>query len=161
MALQSTTALAAVTLQSASSQVTFNGIPSIYRDLIVVIAGTSSSAQGARMTINSDSSAAYNTVRMYGIGSGSGTTNAFGGGTFGYIGDMFPSQTSLIIQLTDASASNKHKSWVYRMDNAANYTMVGAARYESNTAISSLRFELNNAATYSAGTTFSIYGRIA
>ena len=160
MALQSITALSKITLQEPSATVEFSGIPNTYRDLILVISGTSSSTQGARMTINSDSSSAYSTVRMYGVGSGSGASDSFGG-TFGYIGDMFASQTSITIQISDAGASDKHKSWLYRMDNASNYTMTGAGRYASNTAVSNFRFELNNAATYSIGTTFSLFGRIA
>lgn len=160
MALQSMTAIASITLQSASSQVVFSEIPTNYRDLTIVISGTSSSTQGARMTINSDSSSAYTTARMYGTGSGSGAADSFTG-SFGYIGDVFATVTGIIIQLVDSGVANKHKSWLYRMDNAANYTMAGSGRYASNTAVSNLRFELNNSATYSAGTTFSLYGRIA
>jgi hypothetical protein len=98
---------------------------------------------------------------MYGTGSGSGASDSFGG-TFGYIGDMFSTPiTQITIQLMDYSVTDKHKTWLYRMDNSANYTMAGAARYASNTAVSNIRLELNNAASYAAGTTFSLYGRIA
>lgn len=151
-------ALATITLTSTDTSVQFANIPTTpYRDLVAVISGTASSTQGARMILNSDTGSNYSTVRMYGVGSGSGASDAFGG-AFGYIGDMFTSQTSISIQLMDAGASNKHKTWLYRMDNAGNYTMAGAGRYASNTAISNIRFELNSGASYAVGTTISLYG---
>lgn len=153
------TALATITLTGTDTSVEFANIPtSTYKDLVAVIIGTSSSTQGGRMILNSDTGSNYSTVRMYGTGSGSGASDSFGG-TFGYIGDMFSSsQTQIRIQLMDSGASDKHKTWLYRMDNAANYTMAGAGRYASNTAISNIKFELNNAASYSVGTTISLYG---
>jgi hypothetical protein len=158
MALQSTTPLATITLQQATSTVTFSGIPNTYRDLTISISGTASTTTGARMVINSDSGSNYPWVRMYGTGSsGFSDSNTF---TYGYIGDIFAAQTGILITLFDYSATDKHKTWLWRMDNSANYTMAGSGRWASNTAISTLQFALNSG-TYSAGTTISLYGRIA
>lgn len=151
------TPLGTVTLTGADTSVEFASIPNTFRDIVAVIIGTASSTQGGRMVLNADSANSYSTVRMYGVGSGSGASDAFGG-TFGYIGDVFTSHTQIVIQLMDYSATNKHKTWLYRMDNAANYTMAGAGRYASNTAVSNIRFQLNGGASYAIGTTISLYG---
>ena len=146
-----------ITLAATSTSVTFSNIPQNDGDLSTVMSGTASSTQGGRMVLNADTGSNYSTVRMYGTGSGGGNADSFTG-AFGYIGDVFTNQTQIQIQLMDYSALDKHKAWLYRMDNAGNYTMAGAARYASTAAISTLAFSLNSGASYAAGTTFSLYG---
>lgn len=155
------TPLATVALSGTDTSVEFANVPSIYRDIIAVIIGTAASTQGARLILNSDTNNNYTTVRMYGEGSGSGVSSSFAS-TYGYIGDVFStSQTSILVQLMDYSASDKNKTFLYRMNNAGNYVMAGASRWASNTAVSNIKFELNNGAAWSIGTTISLYGVIA
>ena len=147
--------LQTITLGSAASSVTFADIPQTYRDLVIVMDASASGTAGGRMFPNNDTASTYNTIRMYGDGSSAVSSTITN--TYGYIGDVFTSKTPIIIQLFDYSATDKHKSWLYRMNSSANYVMAGASRWPSTDAITSLVFTLNSG-TYSSGTTFSLYG---
>jgi hypothetical protein len=149
--------LQTITLGSSASSVTFASIPQTYRDLIIVMDAKASVTAGARMVANSDTGTNYSYVRMYGTGSGSGSGDT-GSTAFAYIGDVFTTNTPIIIQIMDYSATDKHKISLWRMNSAQNYVMAGATRWASNTAISSLAFSLDSARTYETGTTISLYG---
>ena len=162
MALQSTTALATVTLQSTSQTVTFSGIPNTYRDLILVIDGATSASMRPTMRLNGDSGSNYTAV-MAASDSGS-TFSTTSSGTFidpipGYsITDRF----SQIWHILDASATNKHKTILIRTNqHSGSHVHMTAGRYASTTEVSSITILSNTSNTYAAGTTFSLYGRIA
>jgi hypothetical protein len=155
-------ALGTTTLTGSDASVEFSSIPATYRDIVAVIIGTCSTATaGGRMYLNSDTGANYSTVRMYGTGSGSGTSDAFTG-SLGYIGDVFTSgPTTILINLQDYSATDKHKTWLYRMNQAGSYVMAGAGRWASTNAVDNIKFELNDSRTWQSGTTISLYGIVS
>lgn len=169
MALQSTTALATITLQAATSAVTFSGIPSTYRDLIVTLSVKHSYAGsiGVRdngVRFNSDQGSNYPSVYM--LGSGSGTESSTISSTnfqlnYGMASGNFMPST---LQIIDYSATDKHKPLLYRAgsgedSNYGAYAMTG--RWANTTAIHTLTFAPSGSYQFLAGSTFSIYGRIA
>ncbi len=159
MALQSTTALAAVTLQTASTEITFSGIPAIYRDLILVIDGLSNTASNGFLYFNGDNTNS-NYTNLWALGNGS--TTATGADSVGaYIGGIYGSNRTLnIIQIMDYSATDKHKTRLNRMSVPGDQVTMVVTRWANTAAVNSLRFTLGSN-TMSIGTTLSLYGVIA
>lgn len=152
MALQSTTALATITLQAATSEVTFSGIPNIYRDLVLTISGTASGDHSFAVYFNGDSTSGnYSFINAGDFGSYSGSGSE--GGEFG------SSQSINVIEIFDYSQTNKHKTFFYRRNNTARVGM-GSTRWANTNAINSVKIQIGTG-TISAGTNISLYGRIA
>lgn len=155
MALQSTTALATITLQSATANVTFSQIPNNYRDLIVIFNGSISTSNNSPFYLNGDLvSGNYAQVSAWGTGSGTGS-----GPFFGAIWSGYPNVVTY--QFLDASATNKHKTVLVRCNGASSEVSMQVIRWANTNAINSLRFDAGSTFTYTAGSTFSLYGRIA
>jgi hypothetical protein len=160
MALQSTTAIATVTLQVAAPSVTFSGIPNNYRDLIIVSnnLGTVNNVD-AIMRFNGDSGANYSRVLMYGLGAtaGSGTD-----ANQAQISLFFPRITvgASTTHIMDYSATDKHKTVLVRTDSPDYATFAGAGRWANSSAINSIYLQPNSG-SFAPGATISLYGRIA
>ena len=157
------TPLANLTLSSSASSVTFSSIPTTgYRDLVVVIDGvylTDGFAQNFVVRLNNDSSSTYSAVRMDGNGSttGSGADSA----TFFYIGGANNNQKfTMIVQLMDYSATDKHKTVLARQDTPARGTGATAGRWPSTSAVTSIQFFTLDSVNikYASGTSFALYG---
>lgn len=156
MALQSTTAIATITLQQASSTVTFSGIPNTYRDLLLVVDGGVSTNQNCYIYMNEDTNSAnYSKVEAGGDGS-----SAFGGASSSALWfTMTTSGANTIVEVLDYSVTDKHKSAVVRVNYTTAVYML-AGRWASQNAVDSLRLNTSTG-TFNSGTTFSLYGRIA
>ena len=149
-------ALATFTATGSETSVTFSSIPASYRDLVLVVAGTASTATQIFGRLNSDSGSNYTNVYMRGYSSGtqssSGTQTYFQGT---YLGS---SATQFIMQIMDYSATDKHKTVLNRLDrDGGTQTFALAERWASTSAVTSVDLTLNSG-TVSSGTTFSLYG---
>jgi hypothetical protein len=161
MALQSMTALASITLQSLSSTVTFSNIPQNYRDLILIVSGRTITGSGNLVVRpNNDSGSNYSLVRVFSTGSATGSSSGTSD-NYVYCGNLRSDATALI-QVTsfDYSLTNKHKTFLARHDLVTETTMAVANRWASTSAIFSFVFSLSSG-SFSAGTTFNLYGRTA
>lgn len=147
--------IASTTLAASSPEVVFGSIPGTYRDLVLIVDGTSSVGINGSVYFNSDTTSSnYPYVRMYGTGS-SVTSNTGNNIWF----DMQTNRTMLRIQVMDYSASNKHKTSLSRWDTAQNLVGATTIRWANTAPITSLQVkDTNNAATFSAGSTFALYG---
>ena len=154
------TALANITLGSSASTITFSSIPATYRDLILV-ANTSVSASSSRVTLNGDTGSNYSTVIMRG---GAGTTVSSTSFTFTgiypstQVGEPAGTRSAWTIQFMDYSATDKHKTALTRFGNpdpTNGHTQAQANRWANTAAVTSITI-LD--ATYSAGSTFALYG---
>lgn len=163
MALQSTTALATITLQTAATEITFSSIPNTYRDLVAVVSGIPNAnvASGA-IRINGDTGSNYLMVGMRGNGSNAASyTTSTVSGWFDYAGDSVANSTTLCsINFLDYAATDKHKAFIARQSNAADTVEAMAQRWASTSAITSLTFYWTTGG-FAAGSTISLYGRIA
>jgi hypothetical protein len=152
------TPLANVTLASGSGSVTFSSIPATYRDLILIIDGTSTVVTSLYIRANGDTGANYTFVRMVGNGtstsSNSGTENGF------IQAAMDTVKSSNIVQIMDYSATDKHKTSLVRQ-NLINYQAVAAAEIWANTAAITSLVVAGISGSFNAGSTFSLYGVIA
>ena len=155
--------LASSVLASSASSVTFSSISQDYRDLILVIDPVTTTTWAAvYFQVNGDTANNYTMVRMSGDSSGatSGTSGStgqfFGTGNDSYIG---VAQGYLMTShFMDYSATDKHKTVLTRINNAARPALDAMAqRWASTSAITSIRVYLSND-NYAAGSTFYLYG---
>lgn len=160
MALQSTVAIASITLQQTAPTVTFSGIPEIYRDLVIVTnnLGTAN-ATGGILRFNGDTASNYSRVFMFGTGSGAG---ASGSGTGTYADIFFPRTTRgvSIFQIFDYAQTNKHKTVLNRTDVSDYVAWAAAARWASTAAVNAVSLAPDSG-QWAVGATISLYGRIA
>jgi hypothetical protein len=148
------TPLANFTLASAVASITFGSIPSTYRDLVIVV--TSASASTVRVTINGDTGSNYSLVNLRASASGasSATTTSANVGATDDVGFG-------TLQIFDYSATNKHKTMIRRrVTTAGDATDVGAVRWASTAAITTLRFDLASG-NLPIGTNCSLYGIVS
>lgn len=156
------TPLATVTLASTASSVTFSSIPATYRDLILVVNASSSIQTELFLRLNSDTGSNYNTVRMQGNGSITGsasTANATGARLNGNGDIMTTLSFNALIQFLDYSATDKHKSGLSRT-NSANGVDACAFRWANTNAVSTV-LAYPATGTFSSGSTFNLFGVIS
>jgi hypothetical protein len=154
MALQSITALANITLQEPSASVTFSGIPQNYRDLVLSYSALGASGQATTLQLNGSSADASQAYLFF-----SGSTVGSGTDTFLIGGAISTNPGVNTLNFFDYSATNKHKTYLIRSDRAADATIAYAARWAQTVAINSIRISTGSG-NFSAGGTFSLYGRI-
>jgi hypothetical protein len=164
MALQSMTALASITLQEASASVTFSGIPQNYRDLIIIANGKFTSSNSLiRIRVGNgsvDTGNNYSTIYAAGaagnlISSEAYTEAYMTGGRWNNVEGIYTAQ------LIDYSATDKHKTVLVRNGSASfSATQMNAHRWSSTSAINVIQV-LSTDNTFTAGSTFNLYGRIA
>lgn len=153
--------LANITLGTAATSVTFSSIGQGFRDLILVAnTGVSSSGQAVRLQVNNDTTGTYNDVFMNGNGS-SASSSYDTNNTYIFIAPYgFTASTpaaNIIAQFMDYSATDKHKPVLFRANDAGLATSAGAARWASNTAISTIKIYVATG-NLVAGSTFALYG---
>ena len=149
--------LATVTLASSASAVTFSNIPATYRDLICVVNHTKNTLTTFTIRFNGDNTSGnYTSVYMVGNGSSavSGTETGF---TFAFSDTPVNTQ---VCQIMDYSATDKHKTMLLRHSDSSRQSAAYAARWANTAAITSMAIALSSG-TFSAGSTFNLYGVIA
>ena len=148
------TPLANLTLGTSASSVTFSNIPATYRDLVIVsnLLNTVDTTDGT-IRFNGDS-ANVSRVFMYGIGSGSGVS---GSNTSAQSFVPRIAVGSLVVQIMDYSATDKHKTTLLTSNQAGYITYTQASRWASTAAINSVRLAPADG-SFAAGFTAALYG---
>jgi len=160
------TPLATVTLASSSTSVTFSNIPATYRDLIFVLSTTNSNtgAQDAFIRINGDTGSNYNMVYAD-TSNGTFISSSLSNVNYQYLFYNPSGSTSIInstiVQLMDYSATDKHKSGLFRQNGATGSVGMYATRWANTAAITSLEAYTFGGPTFLAGSTFNLYGVIS
>jgi hypothetical protein len=156
-------ALANLTLSTGDSSITFSSIPATYRDLVLVVSGTSTLGGFFAIKLNLNATG-YSRVAMAGNGS---TTNSYTAGSTEYIDTGFAigANNSFvhIANFMDYSATDKHKTVLIRGNtpqNTANQPIAaGAFRWANTNAVTSIEVFMGN--NFDSGTTFSLYGIVS
>lgn len=164
------TAIASTTLTSSASSVTFSSLDTIaagYRDLVLVVNAAKNDAGGdaLRMQFNADTGSNYSTVFMEGDGS-STFSNTYTGTA---IWDVYwnaiwagATKAQATFHVMDFASTDKHKSTLSRSGRADKATVAAAGRWANTAAITSITLSYTNpSATFSIGSTFSLYGIVA
>lgn len=144
--------LATETLSGSDSSITFSSVPATFRDLILVIAGTSASATTFGVQCNSDSASNYTFVEMSSDGGG---TSSSGSLTYLLMGRSTTSQGVSTLQIMDYAQTDKHKTAIARGSTSSIIVRASAARWANTAAVTSLTVTGSN---WSSGTTLSLYG---
>jgi hypothetical protein len=153
------TPLATVTLGGSDTDIVFSSIPGTYRDLILVVEGTSNVSSNAYLYFNGDTTSG-NYANVFAAGTGSSAISS-SNGIGSYVGGIYGSNRSVnIIQIMDYSATDKHKTRLSRMSVAGAEVSMIAGRWANTAAVTSMTFTLISN-TMSTGTTLSLYGVIA
>jgi hypothetical protein len=152
------TPLATVTLGASASSVTFSSIPATYRDLIVVVNGTTTAPALIKIELNSDTNASnYSRVDMRGDSGGAVSVS----GNTSYVGVFDSSQTSsAIVQVMDYSATDKHKTFLSRSSFKGDTVRAWVIRWANTAAVNTLRVD-GDGNSFATGSTLSLYGVIA
>jgi hypothetical protein len=113
---------------------------------------------GPWITVNSDTGSNYSYVYMVGNGSStySGQNSAAGQFRSGVFAGGAEAQYT--VQFFDYSATDKHKSILSRADKASFATEASAQRWVNTVAITSLQVYGASGGTFTAGSTFALYG---
>ena len=153
------TALATVTLGSSASSLSFSSIPASYRDLVIVENVTTSTNSYLRIRFNGDSGNNYSRVSMAGDGS---TATSSSNDAISNISTIRTQATSsnpatLIWQIMDYSATDKHKTVLLRANNTASFVEALAGRWANTAAINSIEL-ISGTGTFNTGSTFNLFG---
>jgi hypothetical protein len=148
-------AIGHTTLSTASNSVSFEPIPSNYRDLQIVVNGKRSTATGGVLVrANGDATISnYARVAMYGNGSAA-YSFANDENEFVY---MDNTDTVFRIDVMDYSATDKHKAFITRSDEPATWVFAIAGRWKNTDAITSIEL-VSSSGDFVVGTTFTLYG---
>ena len=149
-------ALDKVTVGTATATVTFNSIPQGYTDLVVVAQVLGNSSTNLKFRINNDTASNYSGTYIFGNGSSAGSGRvsnqtsalAYGSGI---------TNGSFILQFMNYSNTTTNKTVLCRGDDASNQTNAWVDLYRSTSAITRIDL-LGDAANFSVGSTFSLYG---
>lgn len=152
-------ALANITLGTTASTVTFSSITGSYKDLYLVVSAAGFAGNsGLFVRINGDTGFNYNYVGMQADGS-----SAYKYTNFGYNALVFGGYVSLAnnavltLNFMDYSATDKQKNVLGRSSDASYAVGLDAGRWANTAAITSfVLYPSSN--TFSAGSTFALYG---
>ena len=153
MATPTYTLIDSVTLGSSASSVTFSSISAVGKgDLVLVVDGTMDTRAGLKLQFNGDTNDT-NTFRTFMYGNGSGAS----AGTSGYsVGNLGTTSSSVITQIFDYAATDKHTSILSRYNEPIAVAAV-ALRWANTAAINQIKVISEFGAVFAVGCTFHIY----
>lgn len=154
------TPIATTTLGSAASSYSFTSIPSTYTDLILVFAGSSSAGNAPYFTVNGDSGTNYSTTALLGNGSAASsgrTSNQAVGYLGGFSVGIGTSQATMVIQFQNYSNTTTYKTVLSRLSATQYEAEATVSLWRSTSAINRIDVGIGGA-TYSVGSTFTLYG---
>lgn len=155
-------ALATTTLASNAYLVTFSSIPQTYRDLRLIVSGnTAGASTSIRLTVNGITSSSYYWVEMASVAGGSSQAMQDTAYNTCSQASMFrPTPSTVLCDIMDYSATDKHKTFLTRSNNVDEATVASVGRVATTSGITTLAVQTLASASYymAAGTTLSLYG---
>jgi hypothetical protein len=153
--------IATTTLAAAAPSVVFGSLPQTYRDLILVVEGTTSNSDvDIAVLYNGDAGSNYNRVIMYGTGSSAVSTALLNLTNLPIGYNTTTSRFNIVNTVMDYSATDKHKTNLSRSNQADGLVMAWAGRWANTSAITSMSVS-TMVGTFNSATTINLYGVIA
>ena len=153
------TPIATQTLGSAAASVTFSSISGTYTDLILVVAGQATGAQrNLLLQFNGDTASNYSATILYGDGSSAGSVRVTSQTSANVGGIDSTSQSNTIAHIMNYSNSTTYKTILGHGNSASNIVAAKVALWRSTSAITSIVAFLAASDTFTAGSTFTLYG---
>jgi hypothetical protein len=150
--------IATQTLGSTTYTVTFNSIPQTYTDLIMVVNGTSSTDTGLPFQLNDDTGSNYTNQQIYATGSQSYYERVNSATQLQSMGRIDTTTGTSIIHFIDYSNTTTYKHMMSFGGVTSSIVIVGTGVWKNTAAITKIKMMVEGAATYSSGTTFTLYG---
>jgi hypothetical protein len=152
------TLISSQVLGSTAGNVTFNAIPQTYRDLRLVISGTTTTnaVDALVMRYNGDAGSNYSVV--YATGDGSTASSGNQATTYLSAGVIGTSQSITNIDIMDYAQTDKHKTSIGRGNTPGWGTRMLAGRWASTSAITSVQIFTEASLLFSTSTTFKLFG---
>jgi hypothetical protein len=145
---------------SSTTTVTFASIPATYTDLVLIVNATASvSGTGMELRFNSDTANNYSSTRLYGTGSGSGTSDRQTNGSFiNFAIGSFNTGQLVIANIFNYTNTTTFKTLTLRQNTAGDLlgALVGLWR-KTPEAINAISIKIGTG-NYVAGSTFTLYG---
>lgn len=157
------TLIASNTLGSAASSLTFSSIPATYTDLVLVCSYTGTAVLDTRVYLNSDTGTNYSATRLMGDGTSATSNRSTNRGwiDLNYVGGIgTTAPTVSILNLMDYANTTIYKTTLLRANElSGTYQGVEAivAMWRNTAAISNIQIATNTS-TFTAGSTFKLYG---
>jgi hypothetical protein len=160
--------LQSISLNSASSSITFNNIPQTYTNLVIVCnTAPSTNNYGIYLYYNGSTGSNYSGTAMYGNGSTPlsarwaaintpGTSNWVGGQILGLSNTL--GQNAVVITVFNYSNTTTYKTLLSKSVEPNGVEVSSGLWKGSTEAITSITIGAQSAATLAAGSTFSLYG---
>ena len=147
--------LDSTTLASSASSVTFSSISQDFRDLVLVVAGDQgASSPDIVLELNTDTNSAnYANVNMRGDGSSTYSGSGFRPKRIGTCANDF----NFITQFLDYSATDKHKTYLSRVNDTGSNVWAAANRWANTSAITEVKV-VADGTTWASGISFYLYG---
>jgi len=149
--------IATTTLGSSASDVTFSSISGSYTDIVLIVNESCSTGSGLNVQFNSDTGSNYSSIYMFGDGSSavSGKQSNQPFGTFGNTGGSTRGTT--IVNFQNYSNTTTYKTYVSRTSTTGSVAGSYVSLWRSTSAINAIKL-YPNTATWSSGSTFTLYG---
>jgi len=146
---------------TSTSVITWSSIPSTYTDLVLIAdAKLDVSGQGINLTFNNDTASNYSSTRLYGSGSGSGSSDRQSNGAYlnFALGNVDSGQL-IIANIMNYSNGTTYKTCLLRQNTASAFVgaLVGLWR-ATPAAINRIDLTSGGTSKYVAGSTFTLYG---
>jgi len=151
--------IATTTLGSASATVTFSSISSAYTDLVVIFVGNLNVANTCFLRNNNDSGSNYSQTLVVGNGStvtSQRSSNVTGFRLYDVVAGSNPIN-NLIFSINNYSNTTTYKTTLLKCSDSGGEVGAGVSVWRNTAAINRLDF-VNPSGTWSAGSTFTLYG---
>lgn len=150
-------ALATTVLSSTTDQVTFSSIPSGYRDLIVVVSGTTTNITNTIIYLNNDFSANYAYTDLYASGTSKSAANV-ASTSDPEVGRMSTQKSNVVAHIMDYS-SNLKTSILGRASSGGDLIKMSATRWKNDAVVNRIDVVSRpSGRPFTVGTTLSLYG---
>jgi hypothetical protein len=153
--------IATTTLGSAQSSVTFSSISGSFTDLILVISATTSVNNAPTMRLNNDTGNNYSNTALVGNGSAASSNRTSNQSVLyygGWISGFDTSGGNAIIHLMNYSNTTTNKTILNRFSVAGIEVDGVVGLWRNTAAINRIDLSVLGGATYSSGSTFTLYG---
>jgi hypothetical protein len=148
--------ISTTTLASGTATVTLSAIPQTYTDLVLVVQGTSTVVEPILMQFNGDTGSNFSWTQL-GADSGGTFSSRGSSQTSIRIGFSNTAQGNQIVQIMNYSNATTYKTNLSRSNIADVGVRAIAGLWRNTNAITSITV-IQNAGSFSAGCTFTLYG---
>lgn len=148
------------TLASAQASVTFSSISGAYTDLVIAIASASTGTGSEfQMRFNSDTGSNYSRTSLGGNGTSALSSRASNATKIQIESStgMGTGQATTLINVMNYANTSTYKTALLRASDAGKYAYAVVGLWRSTSAITSIDI-INEISTFTAGSTFSLYG---